>query len=118
MTREQAKELETKLTAAGYKKYTQALSGNETFGYFKSGGVKYNDQGEKTIEYQIEYRFWDWSKYGESGNLEFGVDVIVISSSSKRADLELTTDELGIARIEKIAENFNKFCKENEIGLY
>lgn len=118
MTTEEVKALEDKLTNAGYTKYTQALSSSETFGYFKSGDVRYDEYGDKTIGYQIEFRFWDWRKYGETNNNEFGVDVIIINSGNRRADLELTSENLDIKRIEKIAENFNIFCKENKIGQY
>ena len=118
MTRKETEKLEKKLVAAGYVKNTVALSSTESFGYFKSGDVRYDEYGEKIIGYQIEYRFWDWSVYGNDGKNEFGVDVIIINSGKSRVDLELTSTTLEIDRIEKIADSFNEFCREHSIGQF
>ena len=107
VTENEVRELENKLVEHGYKKYTSALSSNETFGYFKSFG---KDSPDSESKYQIEYRFWDFRHYRGFSNICSpdgfgGVDIIIISSDHMRCDFTIG-DIIDIDTAEKIAADY------------
>lgn len=112
MTTKEAKDLESLLESKGYKYYNQCLSSNEDYDYGKSFDTTYDEDGNKNIGYQVLFRFWDWRKYKQIGELEFGVDVAVVVSQEHRSDLILGQEEYDIEKIEQIAEGFYEFCKK------
>ena len=60
--KENVSEFISELENNGYKKYGGCLK-NEDFGYWKSFGVRKDEYGDATFNYQIAFLFYDFSKY-------------------------------------------------------
>lgn len=109
MTEEKLKELEFRLLNEGYKKYNIKLSSSEDYGWFKS---IYEDEDENKLRTMIEYRVWDWSKYQNTTQEPYGVDILILDGdSSYRIDLNITSPKFNIETTELIAEDLHKMLK-------
>lgn len=115
MKQEELIKFEEELTSRGYRKFTAALSSNETYGWFK--GFNRDKDGEPA--YQIEYRVWDWSPYRGNGTMlpDYGLDVLIISSDSERNDFLIgNPSRKTIEDIEKIGAEFVELLKKYELN--
>lgn len=110
MTKEQLTQLETELQAHGYRKFTQALSSKEDWGWFKTFyDPEAECQNSDTRIYTIEFRVWWHGKYADSNHeyLEkdpYSVDTLILDgNSNQRIDLEITSPQFDIPTTEQIA---------------
>lgn len=114
--------LETRLQERGYRKFTSALSSNESWGWFKTirktDGENGNDSDNGCM---IEYRVWDYTPYFRPeepvGLKPYGVDVLLLMSGSSRVDLMMTSCDIDIDFVEGVASKFFDFCKENKLDI-
>lgn len=114
--------LEARLQERGYRKFTSALSSNESWGWFKTirktDGENGNDSDNGCM---IEYRVWDYTSYFRpeepAGLKPYGVDVLLLMSGSSRVDLMMTSCDLDIDFVEGVASKFFDFCKENKLDI-
>ena len=122
MNKEELDILETRLQERGYKKFTSALSSNESWGWFKTirktDGENGNDSDDGCM---IEYRVWDYTSYFRpeepAYSKPYGVDVLLLMSGSSRVDLMMTSCDLDIDFVEGVASKFFDFCKENKLDI-
>lgn len=114
--------LEARLHERGYRKFTSALSSNESWGWFKTirktDGENGNDSDNGCM---IEYRVWDYTSYFRpeepAYSKPYGVDVLLLMSGSSRVDLMMTSCDLDIDFVEGVASKFFDFCKENKLDI-
>ena len=66
--------LEAKLQKRGYRKYTRCLTDNESWAWFKTFDKLKDEDGEVISGYQVVFRVWDYTKYGQTDQNAFGLD--------------------------------------------
>lgn len=114
MTKEELDKFEQELQNKGYKKYPANNSAD--YAWYKGFGK--SELEEDSINYQIAFSVWDFSKYVDlDKHFEkhpFGVSSYILVSRyiDERTDLEIhhTKD---IDEIEKLAESFFKWVEDN-----
>ena len=122
MNKEELDILETRLQERGYRKFTSALSSNESWGWFKTIRKTDNEDGNNSDNgCLVEYRVWDYTSYlrpeGPVNLKPYGVDVLLLMSGSSRVDLMMTSCNIDIDYVEDIATKFFDFCKENKLDI-
>ena len=121
MNKEELDILETRLQERGYKKFTSALSSNESWGWFKTIRKTDGENGNDSDGCMIEYRVWDYTPYFRpeelAGSKPYGVDVLLLMSGSSRVDLMMTSCDIDIDFVEGVASKFFDFCKENKLDI-
>lgn len=100
ITLEELRRLEKELKVSGYVRWTNCLSANETYGWFKS----FKDSNGHTM-YIIEFRIWD-HQGSQFSTHPFGMDTLVISHD--RIDLSITSPQFDIPTTEEIAKRLWK----------
>ena len=117
MNKDELDILETRLQERGYRKFTSALSSNESWGWFKTIRKTDGENGNDSDGCMIEYRVWDYTPYFRpeepAGSKPYGVDVLLLMSGSSRVDLMMTSCDIDIDFVEGVASKFFDFCKEN-----
>lgn len=126
MSKEELDIFEDKLSKAGYKRHTVALSAHEDWGWFKSffeeDGTSDDDE-EKKRKTMIEFRVWDFGKYKTEDpyikNNPYSIDTLIIDGdSSYRIDLEITSPKFDIKTTESLAhalhETLKPYVEENK----
>lgn len=98
---------EESLVRKGYVKYTTALSSSETYGYFKT--LRHDG-----ATFQVEVRFWDWTKYNIDRTMS--LDVILIGGDDitpypagvepVSLKVEMMMEEIDVDAIESLAPEY------------
>ena len=110
LTPEQCCQYEKWLTEEGYKKYTSCLVSTEDYAYFKA----YNHDDESGhSDYQIAYRFYDWTSYPAGKDLSCVVSII--TGLVHRLQLDIDPEDICIEDVERIAKDFWEFCKQHNM---
>ena len=121
MNKDELDILETRLQERGYRKFTSALSSNESWGWFKTIRKTEGENGNDSDGCMIEYRVWDYTPYFRpeepAGSKPYGVDVLLLMSGSSRVDLMMTSCDIDIDFVEGVASKFFDFCKENKLDI-
>lgn len=74
MNKEQLHTLENLLSERGYKKWTTCLTSTESWSWFKSFDKQYDEDGDTIAGYQVAFRVWDFTKYGDKDVNAYGFD--------------------------------------------
>ena len=124
MTKEQANKLEQELEERGYKKITQCkATENDDFEWYKAFRYPYlNANEEYELKYQLFFQFWDFEKYGYTGNDGgWSVSIEIMPESCKnnvgRRDVALSVDwSADVDKVEHFAERYYDFLIGFESG--
>lgn len=65
MTTTELQTIEAELEKRGYRKYTECLTSNESWAWFKAFDKDKDDDGKVVAGYQIAFRVWDWRRHLE-----------------------------------------------------
>lgn len=103
MTHEEWKAFEDTLINRGYRKWTQAKYGEEDYDVSR---LVY-DEDDNDL-YQIIFRFWDWTKYGDKIHTECSVDFVVVPCIDGRMDAICSSMFNGLDNVVEFAEQFAK----------
>ena len=74
MTIQQLQFLEAELAKRGYKKWTRCLTSTESWSWFKTFEKEEDEDGRVVSGYQIAFRVWDFTKYGQTDQNAYGLD--------------------------------------------
>jgi hypothetical protein len=118
-TQKQAKEIEQILEQKGYTKYTLNWKKANHI-YWKSFDKQYDENGDKTIGYQVGFAFYDYSDipgfYNFAENTSKNEDLKCISIAY---EMLLGEDKLKLSRVDltitdstMTIEEFEQFCNE------
>lgn len=106
MTEKELKSLESELLKRGYKKWTCALTDNESYGWFKTFGDEGND-------FQLEFRVWDFTKYHDPYGEPYGFDVWTSPKNAHNNSCKFGWEPIAdIDTFERMAEEFNRMVKK------
>lgn len=108
MKTEEVNKLIEILEENGYRKFNNSIH-SATFYYWK--GIKENDE----YIYSMEYSFYDWRQYRRRDEEEWGVESHIHYGSGIT---DMILEAKPFEELERIAENFYKFCKENNISEF
>lgn len=113
---ETIQQFELELKERGYGKHTAPYK-NEDYGYWKSFGISYDEDGDKVIQYQIGLLVYDFGKYPQNTS-EFPISIqfeFLLGNNDKigRVDLTVSDDNISVTHFEEICNNFyNTICKD------
>lgn len=118
ITKEQRDILLKYLEGKGYRK-TSGHYRNEQFGYWKSFGIKYDSDGDKSSDYQLAILFWDfsiYSTYNQEDKNCIGVQYEFLlgnnNSGIDRLDLTICDDKFTIDEFELFCQSHYQFCED------
>lgn len=106
--KENVSELISELEKREYKRYRGHLK-NEDFGYWKSFGVRKDEFGDATFNYQIAFLFYDFSKYPAYVGEPIGVQCDFVLNGTdeiSRLDLSLGEDKMTVEVFEELCKDF------------
>jgi hypothetical protein len=106
------------LEEKGYKKYRGHYK-NEDFSFWKSFEVTYDEEGDKEGGYQIALLFYDYSKYLNSEETNFGVQFEFVLNNNElidRMDLSVTDSKMDLEGFENLSSEFYKSIYLNYIA--
>lgn len=108
MTYGELKRIETILASRGYRKWTTCLTSGESWGWFKTFEKKTDEDGKTVGGYQVEFRVWDNTQYGQIGESAYGLDVWASPiNTTGRYDLTANWSPIcSIAKFERLAAEF------------
>lgn len=114
MTTKQLKTIEAELQRRGYKKWTTALTSNESYAWFKTFGKKCDDDGCIIDGYQIAFRVWDYRKYKDRCGHDYGFDFWTSAlGTDNRMDFTSNWEPIcNIAIFERMAEEIHRLTKK------
>jgi len=72
MTPEELERLEAELKRRGYRKFTHSLTCSESWAWFKT--FDRVEDGDAVKGYQVAFRVWDSTRYGQTGSDSYGFD--------------------------------------------
>lgn len=113
---EQLEKFEIELIEKGYRKYHGHYK-NEDYAYWKSFDVKWDEDGDRKVGYQIALMIYDFGKYPQNIS-EFPINIsfeFLLGNSEKfsRVDLSISDENLTVEKFEEICEEFyNTICKQ------
>ena len=114
MTREQLTAIEAALQKRGYRKWTQALTDSESWAWFKTFAEERDEDGDPVSGYQVAFRVWDNTRYGETDANAYGLDVWSSPiGTDGRADLTANWEPVcDIATFERMAAEFHLLTRK------
>lgn len=96
-----------------YKKYRGHLK-NEEYGYWKSFGIKKDEFGDATFNYQIAFLFYDSTKYPQYVGEPIGIQCEFVLNGTdeiSRLDLSLSENKMSVDIFEELCADFyNNLC--------
>lgn len=116
MTEKELKALESELMKRSYRKYTTALTSNETYAWFKNFGKEKDEDGSVIAGYQVAFRVWDWRRYQHRDpNMHpYGLDFWTSPLGTNfRVDLSANWEPIAdIDTFERMAAEFNAMARK------
>jgi hypothetical protein len=106
--KENVSEFISELEKRSYKRYSGSLK-NEDYGYWKSFGIKKDEFGDATFNYQIAFLFYDFSKYPSYVGEPIGVQCDFVMNGTdeiSRLDLSLSEDKMTVDVFEELCKDF------------
>lgn len=114
MTQHQLQTIEAELQRRGYKKWTCSLTSTESYAWFKTFAKERNEHGEVIPGYQVAFRVWDYTKYGETDQNAYGFDFWTSAiGTDSRMDFTSNWEPIcDFDTFEKMARDFNELVKK------
>jgi hypothetical protein len=106
------------LEEKGYKKYRGHYK-NEDFSFWKSFETTFDEDGDKKGGYQIALLFYDYSKYLNSEETNFGVQFEFVLNNNElidRMDLSVSDSNMDFDGFENLSSEFYKSIYLNYIA--
>lgn len=106
MTEKELHAIESELARRGYRKWTVALTSEESYGWFKTFGEEGND-------YLMEFRVWDFTKYRGIHGEPYGFDVWTSPRNVYNNSFECGWEPIAdIDTFERMAAEFNQMVRK------
>lgn len=124
MTAAELKKIEAELERRGYRKFTHALTCNESWAWFKAFGKEKDEDGHVVNGYHIAFRVWDYTKceyaYEDYGfdfwTSEIGVDGRIDHESSWRPICDIDTFERMAEELHRLVRKYVTTSKTDKDG--
>lgn len=115
--KKELEKFEAYLVSKGYVRFRGHFK-SEDYGYWKSFDVKYDDNGDKEVGYQIAILIYDFSKYEAAKLNPYSCQFDFISGSNgnkfERVDMSITDSKISIGGYEGFCEGFYKNFIKND----
>ena len=115
MTPSQLKTMEAELERRGYRKRTTRLTSVESWAWLKTFGKEKDENNDVIAGYQVAFRVWDCTQFGQSGAASYGLDFCTsaLGTTSRMVFTSNWEPICSIATFELMAAEFNTFTRKH-----